>query len=85
MDHDSRPDHPDVEHLSARPVPERSMASDQARLRAVSPDLTGPSDRRRALCPLIRAAARSGDPVIVAAVARLHPISLCPAAQRRAS
>jgi hypothetical protein len=82
MDHDSRPDHPDVEHLSARPVPERSTPSDQRRLRAVSPDLT---DRRRASCPLIRAAARSGDPVIVAAVARLHPISLCPAAQRRAS
>ena len=85
MTDDIRPDSTDVEHLSARPVPELSMPSDQVRLRAASPDLTGPSDRRRALCPLIRAAARSGDPVIVAAVARLHPARLCPAAQRRAS
>jgi len=82
MTDDSRLDSPDAEHLSPRPVPERSTPSDQRRLRAVSPDLT---DRPRASCPLIRAAARIGDPVIVAAIERLHPARLCPAAQRRAS
>ncbi len=35
-------------------------------------------------CPLVRAAA-AGDPAVLAAVARWHPPSRCPAARRRSA
>lgn len=38
----------------------------------------GNSVTRRAQCPLVKAAARLGDPAVIAAVERWHPPMLCP-------
>lgn len=38
--------------------------------------------RSRAGCPLLKAAVRTGDSALVAAVERWHPVSQCPAARR---
>lgn len=38
--------------------------------------------RHRAECPLLRAAIRSGDPTVAAAMERFHPPAHCPAARK---
>ena len=41
-----------------------------------------PAQMRDLRCPWLRAARRTGDPAVLAAVVRVHPPARCPAARR---
>jgi hypothetical protein len=37
--------------------------------------------RQQRRCPLVRAALRTGDPDVLAAILHWHPVTMCPAAR----
>lgn len=78
MNH-NRPARPDAPHLSTDQVSTGAAQVSGPACHGVTPDRAQLRQRR---CPLLRAAARLGDPAVMAAVARLHPPARCPAARR---
>ena len=62
---------------------ERRPGEDGVQKMHAGSDITAMVTRRRAACPLVRAAAALGDPAVIAAVEYWHPVSRCPAALRR--